>query len=278
MTSKTHQPARNGIKRPLIPYFGSKWRIAPKIIAHFPAHETYIEPFGGGASVLLSKPPARLEIYNDLNEDLVNLFTVLRTQSGELLRALRRTPYAEAAYLGAFEPTNNPVEQARRLIVRGHMGFHSRAVFGEPCVFRLFGSHGGGSASAWASHIRSLPHIVTRLRKVTISCRPAIKLIGNANSADTLIYADPPYVTKTRRTGTKYRFEMQDEDHKEMLEALASSKAMIALSGYASPLYDKTLKGWQRVVIPTRVFSVGETHAPAEEVLWLNKALQRRRK
>ena len=266
---------RNGIKRPLIPYFGSKWRIAPQVIAHFPPHAVYVEPYGGGASVLLSKPPAPTEVYNDLNTDLVNLFAVLREQPGDLLRALRRTPTAEAEYLAAFKPTRNRVERARRLMVRAHMGFHSRAVFGEACVFKLFSSHHGNVARMFASHTRSLPLIVQRLRHVTLSCRPALRIMRDLDSPETLIYADPPYVTRTRRTGAKYQFEMQDEDHREMLDTLLSSHSMIVLSGYPNAIYDHALKGWQRISIKARVFSVSSKQPVIEEVLWINPAAQK---
>ena len=81
--------------RPVLRYHGGKWLLAPWIIQHFPAHRTYIEPFGGGASVLLRKPRVYSELYNDLDGDVVNLFRVLRSdRAGELVQLLRLTPFA----------------------------------------------------------------------------------------------------------------------------------------------------------------------------------------
>src|SRR5919204_6638148 len=77
--------------RPALRWFGGKWRLAGWIISHFPPHAAYCEPYGGAASVLLRKPPARLETWNDLHGRLVNFFQVLREQPDELVAALQLT-------------------------------------------------------------------------------------------------------------------------------------------------------------------------------------------
>lgn len=74
--------------RPALRYYGGKWRIGQWVISHFPAHECYVEPYGGGASVLLQKARSPLEVYNDLDGAAVNFFRVLRERQGELARSV----------------------------------------------------------------------------------------------------------------------------------------------------------------------------------------------
>ncbi|CAB5540684.1 DNA adenine methylase [Citrobacter werkmanii] len=115
------------IKHPAIRYHGGKFRLASWIISHFPDHRCYVEPFGGAASVLLKKKQSEAEVYNDLDGDVVNLFRVLRdpVSSQALIDACALTPYSRVEFRCAYEPTDDPIEKARRLIVRATMGFGS---------------------------------------------------------------------------------------------------------------------------------------------------------
>src|SRR5260370_477219 len=115
------------IERPVLRYHGGKFRIAPWVIEHFPPHRTYVEPFGGAAGVLLQKPRAYSEVYNDLDGDVVNFFRVLRdpAQLDRLLQVCVATPYARVEFEDAWEPVDEPIERARRLTIRAQMGFGS---------------------------------------------------------------------------------------------------------------------------------------------------------
>lgn len=124
-------------RRPVLRYHGGKWRLAPWICAHFPAHRLYVEPFGGAASVLLRKPRSYGEIYNDLDGEIVNVFRVLRDNGHALRAALELTPFAREEFAESYMPHSDPIEQARRTIVRSFQGFGSAAVCGEG--FRLPG-------------------------------------------------------------------------------------------------------------------------------------------
>lgn len=108
--------------RPALRYHGSKWRAAPWIIAHLPDdHDVYIEPFGGSAAVLLQKARSPIEVYNDLDGDVVNFFRLLREQPDELIRAIHWTPFAHAEQQLSREPADDPLEAARRFYVRSHL-------------------------------------------------------------------------------------------------------------------------------------------------------------
>src|SRR5881227_3620951 len=72
-------------------YIGGKNRLAKQIIALLPEHTTYVEPFAGGAQVFFHKQPSRVEVLNDLNEDIVTFFRVCQSHHEELTRYLRFT-------------------------------------------------------------------------------------------------------------------------------------------------------------------------------------------
>ena len=113
--------------RPVIRYHGGKWRLAPWIISHFPEHRIYVEPFGGAGSTLIRKRRCYAEIYNDLDSEVVNVFRVLRDPSTAvaLREAIELTPFGRAEFEAAYEPTDEPIERARRTIIRAYMGFGS---------------------------------------------------------------------------------------------------------------------------------------------------------
>lgn len=267
------------LPRPALRYLGSKWRLAPWIIAQFPPHEIYVEPFGGAAGVLLlRKQPTRTEVYNDVDGEVVNLFRVLRSpRAAELIRQVSLTPYARAEYLEAHLPCDCEIERARRLLVRSHMGHGTRGTRTDRAAgFRSDGTTGTTRvAGEWADFPDALRAIVERLKPVSIEQRPAADLLDYWNDPRVLFYLDPPYLPDTRSSKSKqaegfhtYAHEMTARDHRELLDQIVASRAMIALSGYPSPLYDAVLHGWDRRQIRARA------HRNAErfEVLWLNPA------
>src|ERR1019366_6851067 len=103
----------NDPRRPIVRYHGGKWMLAPWIISHFPPHQIYVEPFGGGGSVLLRKSRCFAEIYNDLDGEIVNVFRVARDHGPELLRRMELTPFSRVEFFDSYEPTEDPIEQAR---------------------------------------------------------------------------------------------------------------------------------------------------------------------
>lgn len=258
--------------RPLLRWHGGKWMLAPWIIAHFPPHRVYVEPFGGAASVLLRKPRAYAEIYNDLDDDVVGLFRVLRSRRAcELIEALRLTPYARSEFDLAYAETDCPVERARRLIARSFMGFGAGGATGHSTSFR---ANGNGTGGGWRNYPEALKAIVERLLGVVIEHRPAIDVCRQHDGPETLLYLDPPYLPETRSYCVKlrYRHEMSDGDHAAFLQEIVSLRSMVVLSGYPSPLYDDALAGWRRVERP----ALADGARKRTEVLWINPAASRR--
>lgn len=263
--------------RPALRYMGGKWRLAPWIAQHFPPHRIYVEPYGGAASVLIRKPRAYAEVYNDLNGEVVELFRILREpdQAERLAQLIDLTPYARGEFDLTYEIAADPVENARRLICRSFMGHGSTAVSlrrrtGFRADSRRSGKH---PASDWANLAPALLKIAERFKGVVIEQRPALSIMGRFDGDRTLIYADPPYMhatrSKKRIRGSlehAYSHEMTDEEHVDLLKFLKSCESFVVLSGYPNELYDDELAGWRRVLKQT----YADGARPRMEALWLN--------
>mgnify|MGYP001575138488 CR=1 FL=1 len=272
--------AARRIDRPALRWHGGKWLLAPWIVAHFPPHRVYVEPFGGAASVLLRKPRSYAEIYNDLDGDVVNLFRVLRdpAQAAELESRLRLTPFARAEFEESYKSAANPVERARRLVARSFMGFgsdgHNAAV---KTGFRANSNRSGTTpARDWANWPDGVAALTARLQGVVIERREAIAVSRQHDGPDTLHYFDPPYLpevrsNKSRRGKIKYHayaHEMTRADHVRLLDAIEGLQGMVVLSGYPSALYAGALADWRRI----ERAAMADGARPRTEVLWLNPA------
>ncbi len=264
------------IIRPPVKWHGGKHYLARFIASKFPEHHTYVEPFGGAASVLLNKQPSPVEVYNDLDHRLTNLFGVLRDFGPELQRRLSLTPYSEVEFencaLEAAEdfPEGDPIERARLDFVCWRQSIGGR---GDAWSYTLHRPRRGMAdvVSGYLSAIdEQLPLITERLRRVQIVCRPAIEVIARWDSPQTLIYCDPPYVVNARSTAQQvYRHDMTDADHQTLAATLNNCQSKVILSGYQSELYERLYQGWGRLVVdlPNNAAG-GKKKARMQEVLW----------
>jgi len=253
--------------KPILKYPGAKWRIAPWIVSHFPKHHHYLEPYCGSAAVFFSKPPSVHEVLGDTNKSITNLFQVLRSRGEELAALIEMTGWDEEEYEQYeknYDNSGDALEDARRFLLRSWQAHGGT-------IYQVSGwKHNGLNGRAYPVRLwQQLPGrllaIVDRLKDAEIRNRPALELIAYYNAPDCLIYADPPYVLSTR-SRKYYKFEMTDDEHIALLNALDVHRGPVVLSGYAHPIYDERLKHWYRITIPT----VGEHGKYQTEVLWLN--------
>jgi DNA adenine methylase len=255
--------------RPVLRYPGGKARLAPWIIEHLPPHQVYVEPFFGGGSVLLAKPPVKVEVANDLDGRVVNFFRVLRDRPDELIRAVALTPVSRAEYRQSDELTGDELEDARRFTVRVWQSFGVKLGSGS-------GWDRGGRLktkrrslpSVWSGIPERLQEVVERLQHVQIECRPAEELIAAWQDPGTLFYIDPPYPQTTRGADRLYRHEMNDDGHTALLDQLDAHPGMVVISGYRCPLYDERLVHWRRIDCA----ALALLGARRTESIWLNRA------
>lgn len=273
------------ITSPAIRYHGGKFRLAPWVMEFFPDHRIYVEPFGGAAGVLIQKPRAYSEVYNDLDGDMVNFFRVVQNAGlrHQLIESLAMTPYAREEFEIAWLPATDSLERARRLIIRAQMGFGSAGATKGTTGFRIDTKREYETAQhVWAQYPSNMAALGLRMTGVLIENRPALDVLLAHDTPDTLFYVDPPYVHDTRcrvsmGSARGYRHEMTDDDHLALLDALQTVQGMVVLSGYPHPIYEDALNGWELREKTARI-SGGRGTAKRTECVWLNQACARSRK
>lgn len=248
----------------ILKYPGSKWRIAEWIIEHFPEHKVYCEPFFGSGGVFFNKPPAYIETINDIDGNIVNLFRVCRNNPEKLSRIVDLTPFARDEFVDCYERSDDPIEQARRTLVRYHQSFGTSN--SSKRSWRNVQTYGGPRcATMWNCLPERVCQVCERLKDAQIENIDALELIKRYDDKDTLIYCDPPYLQSLRKKNM-YVHETSDTYHIKLLEVLKESKSKIVLSGYDNPTYNTILEGWYTDIKET----TAQMGLHRTEKLWMN--------
>ena len=262
-------------------WFGGKFYMAEDIAGIFPSHKVYVEIFGGSAQVLFRKSKSEIEVYNDIDGDLVSFFSILRNKEKfqELLKKLQLTPHSRKEFqscIKSWKLEKDPIERARKWYV-ALMQSYSKTMGSEGWSYSKKISRRGMSqcTSQWLGKIDDdLPNAVERLREVQIENLDYKDLIEKYDNKDTLFYLDPPYSSPERTMSFEYNFELTDEDHKEMTEILLKIKGKAVLSGYDNILYNKLENnGWKKVLLgeySKRSSSHAVKKGIGKKYLWIN--------
>lgn len=265
------------VKRPPLRYHGGKFRLAPWIISLLPEDYVdlaFVEVFGGGAGVLLRKKRSRIEVYNDLDSQVVNFFFCLRNESllGRLIHLVELTPFSRDEFEISYVAADDPVEAARRFVVRTQMGHGTGSMDPRDSNgFRSCDIRAGKSyAREWCGIPEAIRDAASRFKGVTIENLDFRQLMGKFEGHKTLFYLDPPYPQSTRDSGGKgYVHELSEEDHRQLLWLAKRSTGRVAISGYRCRLYDEELRDWRRE--EKNVQANGQRGAVRRtECLWMN--------
>lgn len=251
----------------LLNYPGSKWGMAAWICSLMPKHRSYLEPFFGSGAVLFHKQPSAIETINDIDGDIVNFFSVLRTQPDELASMIAMTPYARDVFEYAHSQihADDPLERAYQFAIRSKMGHGFKTYAKTGFKIDVYARENSYAVNCWNRLPVDLLEAAERLKSVQIENRPALDLIRRFNHENVLIYCDPPYLPSTRFC-KQYKHEMDSNDHVDLLKTLQMHKGFAMVSGYSSELYNDMLSGWSRVERK----SYNQNHDIRQEVLWCN--------
>lgn len=242
-------------------WFGGKGNMLAKLLPLIPAGgRPYCEPYAGAASVFWSRDPAPVEVLNDLDDRIVNLFRVLqdREQFDDLKHRIMWTPYARAEFGRALDILSNGSDDSKG----GIAGTNNKWIMRQTMM------------DAWR----------WRLMRCQIDNRDALEVIRYWDSADTVYYVDPPYHHDTRKDKAVYAVEQDHDHHAALVETILGCQGAVVLSGYDHPVYQPLVDaGWERVDFETVCYTAGRTRSsglqgtgaakakvPRTEVVWRN--------
>lgn len=250
------------------PYPGNKARHAEWILQHIPEHECYVEPFGGAAGVLFNKPRSKVEVYNDIDGDIVHFFEVLRDRPEELQSWLERVPYARqlheewatAYYEDGYRPDDD-IERAGRWFFLRYSQFASRIATKDAFVAVT----SWNPASSFKNKTEVICEFASRLRDVSIESNDYRDVLKRYDSSQTVFYIDPPY------QGTESMYGTGGFNHRVLHDTLADCEADVLVSYDDIPPYYGD--GWQ-IATKSSHMQMGNTSGDgmkdATEVLLMN--------
>lgn len=255
-------------------WVGGKSRLRKHIIPLLPEHTCYVEPFGGAAWVLFGKKPSPVEILNDIDQDLITFFRVVRDQPEELIQSFDLALVSRAVFenLANADPTSlTDVERAHRfyyLIMAGWGGeFH------YPRFATSITDGGGGNRLLGA--LRTLRERIEpvhqRLSSVIIENLDWRECLDRYNRPGVCFYVDPPYPDN----GCNYKHNMKGWDqHEELARKLRNSDAKWIYSSYDTEAVRDLFKGCHVVPIQSssgmRKAKDDASRVPNKEVLIMN--------
>ena len=235
MDTQMPQKRTDFVRSPMS-YPGGKSKNFIHIIEHLPYYPRYVEPFGGGASVLLARKPVEFEVYNDIDSGVVSFYRCLKDQ--ELLEQLKDWLTTTVHAREEFIWCRDTWEQEDNIVIRAAKWYYTTQYsFGS--VGRNFGRATNTTCILSGKIQRLLPKfqdVHNRLEKVTIEHIDWETRIKDFDSPDTVFYLDPPYLA-TR--GVSYSNNFNKLDHEHLLETIFETNGFVAISGYPSELYDK---------------------------------------
>jgi len=218
-------------------YIGGKNRLASKIVELFPEHLTYVEAFCGGAQVFFRKEPSKVEVLNDLNEDIFNFLRVCQLHYEELVRYLRYA-IVSRRHFDLFEKTApetlTDIQRAARFFYLQKNCYGGLVLRRNFCASILDGSN---------YNPEKIPELISkvheRLLHTQLECLPYEDVLKKYDRDSTFFYLDPPYFNKPY-----YRFNFVEEDYVRIAEMLKSIKGKFLMSLNDTPEIRRIFSGF----------------------------------
>lgn len=251
--------------KPLVPWIGGKRRLAKHLLPKFPEHTCYVEPFCGAAALFFMKPPAKVEVLNDINAELISLYRVTKYHLEELIRQFKWALTSRQIYEWLKETPEEPLTDIQRA---ARFYYLQKLGFGGKVEGRSFGT--ATTAPPRFSFMRLEEDLFAahlRLQQVYIEHLPWDECIRRYDREHTLFYCDPPY------WGTEgYGVDFALDEYSHMAELARSIKGHMVISVNDIPKMRQAFKGLhiERVDIRYNVGGTGRSKSPSGELIICN--------
>lgn len=251
------------MSKPIIPWMGGKRRLVKEILPLFPEHRTYVEPFAGGAAVFFHKQPSHVEVINDVNNDLVNLYRVIKFHLEEFVRHFRWALVSRQEFLWAQQSSPETLTDIQRA---ARFYYLQKLAFGAKAVGQTFGTSAISPPKLNLLRIEEdLSQAHLRLARTVIEHLDWAECIRRYDRPETLFYLDPPYWDTTG-----YGVDFPLDQYRLMAELAQSIQGRMVISVNDHPEMRKVYQGIPVKAVPiTYTVGGGKNQAPRQElVIW----------
>ncbi|WP_121616683.1 DNA adenine methylase [Virgibacillus halodenitrificans] len=225
-----------------IKWFGGKHYMAKEIISLLPNHKVYVEPFGGGGHILTQKKSSKIEVYNDIDADLVNFLMVLRNRRDELIERLADLP-SSRFLCQKWQREPLPEDELERATKWFYLLRQRISPRNASLVSGWRASKDISTAVDYQNALKKLKAFEERWRRVMIECVDFRRVFEIYDSPDTVFVVDPPYVGKE----SQYKGNFSYQDHVELAEILSNIQGNAIVTYYECDLVNRLYSGWNRV-------------------------------
>lgn len=171
--------------KPILRWPGGKTRLLPQLLPLLRPHTLFVEAFAGGAALTLAKKPSKVEVINDVNGELVNLYRHAQFHMDALIQEVEFTLNSRADLEALIEqPGLTGLQEAARYLLRNRLSFGGGG--------RSF-AVGKQAQPSRAAVLEKLREFNQRLDKVAVENLSYERLVKNYDSPGTLWFFDPPY-------------------------------------------------------------------------------------
>jgi DNA adenine methylase len=229
------------VSNPIIPWLGGKRRLADTLLKRFPPHSCYVEVFAGGAALYFLRHPAEVEVINDVNGELVNLYRVAKHHLEELVRQFKWALSSREVFkwMQGTPPAGlTDIQRAARFFYLQHHAFGGR----------VQGQSWGTATTAPPVNLLRLEENLSaahlRLASTYIENLDWKECIRRYDRPHSFFYMDPPY-WETEGYGVDFPFA----EYEAMAEIMRGLKGKAILSINDHPDIRRVFEGFQMEVV-----------------------------